>query len=202
MTLKQQLFVEAYLGNGGIAAAAARTAGYTGSDETLWTTGCRNLKKPKILSAIKARTGALVADKGIMAADEVLIRLTRVARSSVSLLLDEDGRPCTKAALKNGVADLIKSVTITKTRYGENVTITLYDAQAAIVQLGRYHGLFIDRVVSDTLTAAFTDQVADVVAHIASEFLIEKEVCGEYLQAIESGLSCLNGGPIPPDTAD
>lgn len=52
LTVKQQRFVEAYDGNG---TAAARAAGYRGSDAVLGTVAYENLKKPEIKAAIEAR---------------------------------------------------------------------------------------------------------------------------------------------------
>jgi len=47
LTLKQQLFVEAYLGEAkGNATEAARIAGYKGNEITLAAVGAENLRKP------------------------------------------------------------------------------------------------------------------------------------------------------------
>lgn len=52
LTPKQQAFVDAYTGNG---TAAARAAGYKGSDATLAQVASENLKKPEVLEAIQVR---------------------------------------------------------------------------------------------------------------------------------------------------
>lgn len=52
LTSKQQAFVDAYTGNG---TAAARAAGYSGSDATLAQVASENLKKPEVLAAIQVR---------------------------------------------------------------------------------------------------------------------------------------------------
>ena len=76
LTLKQQLFVEAYLGAAkGNATEAARLAGYKGNDQTLASVGAENLKKPQIASRVRARVDAVG-----MTADEVLNELAAVAR--------------------------------------------------------------------------------------------------------------------------
>jgi phage terminase small subunit len=70
LTPKQQAFVDAYSGNG---TAAARAAGYKGSDATLAQVASENLRRPEILSAIQARNQvpsqvrAAVAQAGIIA---------------------------------------------------------------------------------------------------------------------------------------
>ncbi len=53
LTPKQQAFVDAYDGNG---TAAARAAGYSGSDATLAQVASENLRKPEVLAAIQARS--------------------------------------------------------------------------------------------------------------------------------------------------
>jgi hypothetical protein len=53
LTLKQRLFIEAYCGRArGNATEAARLANYDGTDVTLATVGCENLRKPQIKDAI------------------------------------------------------------------------------------------------------------------------------------------------------
>ena len=52
LTHKQQLFVDHYIENGGNGTAAAREAGYKGSDNTLKSIAQENLTKPDIKTAI------------------------------------------------------------------------------------------------------------------------------------------------------
>lgn len=62
LTLKQQRFIEAYLGDAaGNATEAARQAGYRGNDKTLGVVGWENLNKPKISRAIAKRRAQLEA---------------------------------------------------------------------------------------------------------------------------------------------
>lgn len=199
MTLKQQLFADAYLGNGGNATAAARSAGYKGNDDTLSSVGEQNLRKLEVIRAISSKTSTLAAERGIMPADEVLSRLTRQARASIDLILDENGRPSTKAALAKGASDLIKSVAVANTKFGENVRIEIHDSQAAAIQLGRYHGLFVDRIVSDTLTAEFAAQVSDIITETASEFILDEVTRNEFLRVVKSRLQRLVGGASMPE---
>ena len=55
MTLKQTLFVEHYIQNGGNGTAAARAAGYKGSTATLGAVAHENLNKPNIRDEIRRR---------------------------------------------------------------------------------------------------------------------------------------------------
>jgi len=60
LTLKQQLFVDAYLGAAqGNATLAAQIAGYKGSENTLAVSGARNLRIDKIRSAIEAKKASI-----------------------------------------------------------------------------------------------------------------------------------------------
>lgn len=92
-----------------------------------------------------------------MSADEVLLRLAQHARGDMGDFLDIGSMGFVidlDSAKKKGLTHLIKKVKLrtqtstskegieTETHYME---IELYDAQAALVQLGRYHKLFTDK---------------------------------------------------------
>ena len=122
MTLKQQLFVESYVGiSAGNATDAARRAGDKGNDKTLCVVGIENLAKPSIAEAIASRVSEV---KKALHADDVLEELSVIARSPWSLFstarLDDDGK----------VVD---------------VKIRLSEKIRALELLGRYHKLFVER---------------------------------------------------------
>ena len=76
LTLKQQLFVEAYIGPArGNATEAARKAGYTGNDATLAQVAAENMRRPQILALINSRV-----EEVAMTADEILAELADIAR--------------------------------------------------------------------------------------------------------------------------
>ncbi len=141
LTLKQKLFVEAYLGEAhGNATEAARIAGYEGNSKTLEAVGRQNLANTRIAALVAER----VADAALTA-DEVLGLLKDHATSTMADFVDVDGptwRLNLTKAEDAGKMHLIKSISSTK--YGPR--IELYDAQAAAVHLGRYHHLFTDKV--------------------------------------------------------
>jgi phage terminase small subunit len=144
---KERLFVSYYLGEAnGNASEAARLAGYS-SPPVL---GHRLLKKVHIRAAIEARLAGPA-----LTADEVLARLSDQAAADVGDFLTfsrPEGRgEGDKAApvrvrldldkaRRNGKLPLVKK--LKRGKYG--LEIELYDAQAALVQLGKYHGLFRD----------------------------------------------------------
>lgn len=135
---KQQAFVDAYLTCWN-ASEAARQAAYAKPGQQ----GHRLLKHVEIAAEIERR----VADRA-MSADEVLIRLAEHARSSIEDFADiAEGIPNglflnfekAKAAGKLG---LIKKLKYNAQGYPE---IELYDAQAALVQIGKALGLFTEQ---------------------------------------------------------
>jgi hypothetical protein len=75
LTLKQTLFVEAYLGEAhGNGVQAARIAGYTGSSVTLRQTASQLLRHPHVSSRIRARVAEVCADT-----TAILLELWQVA---------------------------------------------------------------------------------------------------------------------------
>ena len=130
---KQRVFIEEYLRDWNATQAALR-AGY--SAKTAYSIGQENLNKPEIKAVIEAR----IAEKA-MGADEVLLRLGDQARASFSDFLTNGDLDLGKAE-RNGKLHLIKGYAVSDKGA---VRIELYDAQAALVQLGRHHGLFVDK---------------------------------------------------------
>lgn len=144
---RQRAFVEFYLISWN-AADAARKAGY--SDKAARQHASYLLSNHYIQDAITLRVKELGAT-----ADEVIVRLTDHARGSVEYFLDENDDLDLAGARKKGKLSLIKKLKRTRRtehpKDGEPVTVTtleleLYDAQNAIVQLGRILGLFVDKV--------------------------------------------------------
>jgi phage terminase small subunit len=134
LNTKQQLFVEHYLQHWNATQAAIR-AGY--SDKTAYSIGQRLLKDVEVAEAIAERIAQVA-----MSADEVLIRLADQARSDMGDFMTDYGELDLAKAKTSGKLHLIKSYTSTDKG---GVKVELYDAQAALVHLGRHHGLFVDR---------------------------------------------------------
>jgi phage terminase small subunit len=151
MTLsnKRMAFVNEYLVDFNATQAAIR-AGY--STKGARVQGCNLLANPNIKESIKARL-----DEKAMSANEVLTRLAEHARGDIGDFLDisKVGFEVDLAtAFEAGITHLIKKVKMhtvtTLSKDGvetetNTVEIELYDAQAALVQLGRYHKLFTDK---------------------------------------------------------
>lgn len=146
LTLKQRLFVEFYLGRAnGNASKAAKLAGYAEPGQE----GYRLLKNAQIQHAISLRVA-----EAAMAADEVLARLAAHARGTLDDFLDEEGRVDLDGARQAGALHLLKKyaceevyegASLEKLRLVRKLRLEMYDAQNALVQIGRHHGLFTDK---------------------------------------------------------
>jgi hypothetical protein len=160
---QQELFIENYLIHWN-ATEAAKLAGYSGDRKTLSKTGSRLRNHPRIAERIKERI-----EEVAMTADEVLIRLTQQARGEAYEFIRADAEGGhhfdIEALQRAGWGHLIKSISFTKT--GE--TIRAYDAQAALLHLGKLLRLFSNdgerngtlKVVVEYADGEFEDSVAE-----------------------------------------
>lgn len=153
LTTKQRVFLEEYLRTWN-ATEAARLAGYKYPN----VEGSRLLVHASIAAAVKQR----LTEKA-MAADEVLARLTDHARGDMRafLVTNADGTPTGFNLGPEKPLHLVKKVAITD----KGITFEVYDAQAALIQLGKAHGLFTDRVEH----AGTVNYVVDIGADAPSD---------------------------------
>lgn len=132
LTIKEQMFVEAYLQtwNG---AEAARRAGYKHPDRL----GSRKLKEPEIREAVQARMKAVAMDT-----DEALARLAEQARASIADFFHwSDGvfRVDWDAVQQRG--HLLRVIRPTKA----GVVLEMVDQQAALRDVLKHHGQLTDK---------------------------------------------------------
>jgi phage terminase small subunit len=151
LTPKQQAFVEAYLDCLN-AAEAARRAKY--SEKTARQQGQRLLTNVDIAAAVKAG----LAERA-MPAEEVLARLAEHARGSIGAFIKagEDGRPDGFSLAADRPLHVVKKVSVTDKGW----SFEMYDAQAALVTLGKHLGLFKDTTVNLNLAAEQLAQLSD-----------------------------------------
>ena len=142
LTYKQRLFVEKYLGEAnGNAVEAARRAGYGGTDGGLRVRAARLLAKANIRAAIDARL-----DEAALSTSEILARLSEHATASLEHFITlQDGQEGDAAyrldlhkARRLNKLHLVKK--IRPTQHG--IAIELHNPQAALIQLGKYRGLW------------------------------------------------------------
>jgi len=99
--------------------------------------GCRVFNRPAVQAYLKERLAELS-----MSPDEVLTRLTEQGRGEHSAYINADGTVDLERMLADGKGHLIKG---TKWTREGRLIVEFYDAQAALVQLSRAHGLFTDK---------------------------------------------------------
>ncbi len=151
---KQTVFVEEYL-TCWSATEAARRAGYKHPH----VQGPRLLSNVSIAEEVRQR----IEDKA-MTADEVLARLASQARGDMGDFLDIESMSFginLQKAKEKGLTPLIKKVkqhtTITSYSDGKDeentwIELELYDAHAALVDIGKHLKLFTDLNVSGDIT--------------------------------------------------
>lgn len=162
LSAKQKVFISEYLFDFN-ATRAAQRAGYGGDENTLAATGSRLIRIDKVSEAIRTRL-----QEKAMSANEVLNRLADQARGNMSdfVRFNENGDPTfdLQTAKVSGKLQLARKLK-TKTRSwseptfnitnGEiesrevtetSIEFELYDAQAALVHIGKHHKLFTEKV--------------------------------------------------------
>lgn len=151
LSAQQQLFIEEYLRTFN-ATAAYRTAYPNVKRTTAASNGYRLLREnPEVDEMVQQRL-----TETAMSANEVLMRLAEQARGDIGEYIVKDGGSLTidiESAKEAKRTHLIKKLTqrhfvrTTDDYRDEETTITIemYDAQAALVQIGRYHKLFTDK---------------------------------------------------------
>ena len=142
---------------------ASRRAGYKGNDVTLASVGYENFNKPQIQEYINHKLTELA-----MPANEVLSRLTSMARSDIADFADVVKITDLKDEKYKGKSQLIKKFKrkITRdalNREHEDIELEFYDAQAALLNIGKQHGLFSDRHIVDVRLEKEIDEVLNVL---------------------------------------
>lgn len=130
-TRKEKAWLAEYFRCGFNATEAARRAGYKWPDRI----GTRKLKK--FDDAIQRHLGELA-----MSADEVLVRLSEIARGEHSKYIRTNGTVDIERMLYDNKGHLITKVY--ETQYGRRVEFC--NMQSALVDVGKAQGLFTTRV--------------------------------------------------------
>jgi len=129
---KRRVFVEEYI-RCWSATEAARRAGYAHPDRQ----GSRLLSFVEIQELVQKR----ISEKA-MSADEVLHRLMEQGRGDHTEYLRPDGSVDLEQLLADGKGHLVKG---TKWDKNGKLTVEFYDAQSALVHLGKHHKLFTEK---------------------------------------------------------
>jgi hypothetical protein len=139
LTAKGRLFVEYFLGEAnGNAKEAARLAGYKRSHNSAY----QLMRNPAVRALIDQQVEAVA-----LAADKVLSLLAEQANGTMAdfVSFDEAGKGYIdlKRACESGKMHLIRRHSCNR---DGRIEIELYNAQEALIQLGRYFKLFTHRV--------------------------------------------------------
>lgn len=142
LTDKQKKFIDAYLISLN-ATKAARVAGYGGNDNTLGVIGHNNLRKVKIRKEIDRQL-----DEFAMGTQEILARLACQARGDIGdFATIQDSKGLASHPQSYIVKKFKKRKYIPKDDDPyEEIELELYDAHAPLVDLGKVHSLFADKV--------------------------------------------------------
>lgn len=127
-----RVFLIEYLVHGN-ATKAAETAGYANPSQQ----GSRLTRNKKILEAIDQYFHAQE-----LSAAQVVARLSEQGRAAYAEFIGIDGTVDLARMDASGLMHLVKGVRPSK--YG--LVVEFHDAQTALVHVGRYHGLFTDKV--------------------------------------------------------
>lgn len=132
LTERQRKFVHAYATNGQNGTAAAREAGYKGTDNVLGKGAYDLLRSPKIVTALAELTGKAVAraeNKAIASLTECLEFQTTVLRSRLADYLGDDGE-ASITKLKAAPAGLIRKIKIRSTTDAEGQVFAEHEIAA------------------------------------------------------------------------
>lgn len=151
LTSKQQRFVDEYLIDLNATQAAIR-AGY--SEKTAAAIGAENLTKPAVAEQIAERQAAIAAKLEVNQ-ERIVAELAKIGFGDIRSLFDDSGRLKRIEMLDEASAATLSSVEVTTRRVAgsdrddpeyEDVTkIRLWDKRAALVDLGKHLGMFVEK---------------------------------------------------------
>lgn len=160
---KQKRFVAEYLVDGNATQAAIR-AGY--SQKTAYSQGQRLLKHAEVATAI-AKGQRRVADKLEITVERIAEELAKIGFSDLRKAFDGN-RLLRPDEWPDDAAAAISSIEVVTRPIGEGEVeyvhkLKLWDKRAALVDLGKHLGMFVERVehnVSDPLAQLFSEIAA------------------------------------------
>lgn len=137
---QHQLFVDKYFELTFNQTKAAIAAGY--SKKSARNQAYRLMKNDDIRAAIDVRMAELTMGK-----NEVLARLADHARGDMREFISQSPRALSRHPNGNLIRKFKRTITTDKDgNKDEKIELELYDAQAALVQLGKHLGLFSDKL--------------------------------------------------------
>lgn len=161
LTKKQQTFVDEYLIDLNATQAAIR-AGY--SSHTAKDIGCENLSKPNIRACVDKAMAERSKRTGVNQ-DRVIRELAKIAFVNAANLINFKCASVEEDATEDDTAAIQSvKVKITPSEDGDIIEreVKLYDKRAALVDLGKHLGMFIDRLdINLPITVIIQDDYGD-----------------------------------------
>ena len=142
---KQRRFVDEYLIDLNATKAATR-AGY--SERTAYSIAGRLMKIPEIVAAIDVAKQER-SERTKITQDQVLTELALIGFVNAGDYFDwgPDGVTLKdKASLTPAQHAAVAEVSETKTQYGGTIRLKLHDKRAALVDIGKHLGMFVERI--------------------------------------------------------
>jgi phage terminase small subunit len=148
MTDKQTIFIERYLMHFN-ASRAALEAGY--SEDTAYSIGSENLKKPEIRQAIDSRLIAIFQETNIELKATVLKCLQNIAYSDIKNYVnivkkEKDGKKYTSLDFEDTTDIDTYAIKSIKQNTQGGISVELYDKTKGLELLGKYLAMFTERV--------------------------------------------------------
>lgn len=142
LTPKQQLFIQEYLVDLNATQAAIR-AGY--SENTAYSIGQENLKKPEIQEAVQ-KFMKLREIRTQITQDRVLAELAKIAFSDLNEFVEVDESGKIKVKPSNQVdGTVLSEISESVTQNGRTKKVKLHDKMKALELIGRHLAMFTDK---------------------------------------------------------
>lgn len=194
LNLRQQKFIEAYLGNGGNATAAYQTAYGAANPQTAASCGSDLLKNPEVsevLASARRVTAQRALDRYEVTEERITAQLARVAFADLREVMtwDETGKVTliSSEALSGDAAVALASIERRTTKQGDALKVQLVDRLPALKMLAQMRGLLRD-VVDVAIERRLDD--AALVSAIAGDDAEARQV---LLRALGHGAADATG---------
>jgi phage terminase small subunit len=206
LTIRNRRFIDEYLRLFNVTQSAIN-AGY--SEKTAYSIGWELLRKPEIKEEIDRRL-----DEVRLGKPEVLRLLSDIAHGDMGEFLDIGSMGFSldlQGAKEKGMTKLIKKVKQKTTtflakkeseedREVHEIEIELYDAQGALVTLGKHHGLLTEKLDVTSLGKEISLKVDKTDEQLSSTLASLATIAASLANASGAGISTNPRGDAPNDT--
>jgi phage terminase small subunit len=190
MPVREQLFAEAYLANGGVGKAAAIAAGYAESNAS--AQAVKMLNRPSVKLMIRERQDAL-AKTHRLTTDSVIAELSKIVHADPRRAFDDNGALLQVKDWPDDLAGAIASVEVEelftgagkdRTWIGYTKKVKFWDKNSAIDKAMKHLGLFAED--NKQRLGALSDLPREVLQLIVAKLQQQtggKVIDGQYTRA-------------------